>query len=173
MSFKKKINVYKSPKSAMLWAIAFPGLGQLYNRDYIVGFSVFLSEFIINVLSQLNLAIYHSFIGEFEQSFQVINMQWLLFYPSIYAFSIWDAYNRAKEINLQLEKDNITPPTKTITKYTGLFFGFLIGILFGVFWFTKIGPIFGGLLFGFIGAIIGNIVEKVYVHFKGYRESEF
>ncbi|WNF38763.1 hypothetical protein RJD24_10215 [Bacillaceae bacterium IKA-2] len=172
MTFKKKINVYKSPKAAALWSIALPGLGQVYNRDYIVGFILLIGEVIINVMSNLNLAIFYAFTGNVQQSFQVIDFQWGLFYPSLYAYSIWSAYNRANEINFQLKNDNIAPPNETISKYTGLFFGFLIGMHSGIYWMNYVSPIFGGLLVGFGGAILGHQIEKFYVNRKGYKRSE-
>lgn len=172
MTAKMKINVYKSPKAAALWAIVFPGLGQLYNRDYLVGFTVIFGEILFNFMSNLNIAILYAFTGNIQQSFEVIDYRWGLFYPSIYAFSIWDAYNRAKEINYQLAKQNVPPPKGLITSYTGLFFGFLIGMHFGLYWLFLISPVFGGLLVGIVGALVGHRIEKIYVKRKGIKLSE-
>lgn len=173
MTFKKKINVYKSPLAAMIWSIALPGLGQIYNRDYIVGFAVLIGELIINLMANLNLAIFYAFTGNLQLSIQVIDYQWGLFYPSLYAYSIWSAYNRAKEINHQLSLDETVPePNSTISKYTGCFLGFMLGMFFGIHIFYLTNPVIGGLLTGIIGGFLGNIVEKYYVAKVGYSKSE-
>ena len=125
MTFNKKVNVHKSPLAAALWSVAFPGLGQIYNRDYIVGFAVLVGELIINIMAKLNLAIFYAFTGNFQLSVQVIDYQWGLFYPSLYAYSIWSAYNRAKEINHELTLAGTVPqPKTTISNYTGCFLAF-------------------------------------------------
>lgn len=35
----------KSPKSSLLWYLMMAGLGQLYNKDYILKFVLLISEF--------------------------------------------------------------------------------------------------------------------------------
>ncbi|WP_404330089.1 hypothetical protein [Mesobacillus maritimus] len=68
--------VYKSPIAAMLWSIALPGLGQLYNRDYITAFLLLSLEFLINLYSNLNLAIIYSFNGDYRLAHEIINYEW-------------------------------------------------------------------------------------------------
>lgn len=99
----KKEDTYKSPVAAMLWSFALPGFGQLYNRDYIIGLLLVVWEIIINLYSNLNLALMHSFHWDFEQAHDIINYEWGLFYPSVFAFSLWHAYNKAKAITYRNE----------------------------------------------------------------------
>lgn len=56
-------------------------------------------EYLLNSHIQLNLAIFYSFIGEFEQAKETINMTYLSAYASLYVFAIWDSYRRPVEIN--------------------------------------------------------------------------
>ncbi|HEU4965469.1 MAG TPA: hypothetical protein VFV52_16715 [Bacilli bacterium] len=79
----------------LLWSIAFPGFGQLLNGKLLKGALFVALEFLINMYSHLNLAIIHSFRGEIQGAIQEIDYQWLLFYPCVYLFAIWDAYRDA------------------------------------------------------------------------------
>ncbi|GGH87222.1 hypothetical protein JOD43_003830 [Pullulanibacillus pueri] len=75
----------------LMWSIALPGLGQYLNKKYIKG-TVFLTlEFLINIKSHFNLIILQSFHGEISNAIHLTNYQWLMFYPCVYFFSIWDA----------------------------------------------------------------------------------
>lgn len=72
-----------------------PGLGQLLNKRYVKGiFFVFL-EFIINVQARFNEAILFSFNGETQLAIEHTNYQWLMFYPCLYFFAMWDAFKDA------------------------------------------------------------------------------
>lgn len=77
---------------AILWSIALPGFSQLLNRAYIKGLVLLLLEFVINVNANLNVVIMASFHGKISEAISQTNFQWLLFYPCIYLFAIWDAY---------------------------------------------------------------------------------
>lgn len=79
---------YKSPVAALLWAITMSGFGQYYNGQYIFGTLLFVVEILINGLSGLNASILLSFQAD-NQSHDIFNYQWGLFYPSTYIFSIW------------------------------------------------------------------------------------
>lgn len=79
-------------KEKLLWSIALPGFGQLLNGKYIKGLAFILLEIIINVQANLNEAILLSFNGEVEQAIQQTDYQWVLFYPCVYFFAMWDAF---------------------------------------------------------------------------------
>lgn len=81
------------PLLAAFWSVAIPGFGQLYNGKTIKGILFILLEFIINVQSHLNSAIYYSWLFDIEQAQHVLDYEWLLFYPCFYVFSIYDAYH--------------------------------------------------------------------------------
>jgi hypothetical protein len=79
----------------LLWSIALPGFGQFLNQKYMKGIILIILEFLINVQSNFNEAIRLSFLGRIEESVYVINYQWLMFYPCLYFFAMWDAYKDA------------------------------------------------------------------------------
>lgn len=83
----------RSPLGAALWSVAIPGFGQLYNGKYIKATVFIVLEFIINVNSNLNMAIFHSFLFDIARAQQVIDFEWLMFYPCMYVFAIFDAYH--------------------------------------------------------------------------------
>ncbi|GGJ73771.1 F0F1-type ATP synthase membrane subunit a [Anoxybacillus voinovskiensis] len=79
----------------LLWSIALPGFGQFLNKKYFKGTVFILLEFLINVQSRFNEAIQLSFLGENIKAAKIIDMQWLMFYPCLYFFAMWDAYKDA------------------------------------------------------------------------------
>jgi hypothetical protein len=79
------------PKEKLLWSIALPGFGQLLNGKYLKGILFISLEFIINVQSHFNEIILHSFNGEIEEAIEHTKYQWLMFYPCVYFFAMWDA----------------------------------------------------------------------------------
>lgn len=86
----------KSKKlAAILWSIALPGFGQLLNQKYIKGLLLIGLEFIINVMGNFNKIIIYSFQFKIEEAIEATNYLWLMFYPCIYFFAIWDAYKDA------------------------------------------------------------------------------
>jgi hypothetical protein len=74
-----------------LWSIAIPGFGQFLNKRYFKGVVLIILEFVINVKANINTAIVFSFLGQTELAVKVSNYQWLMFYPCVYLYSIWDA----------------------------------------------------------------------------------
>ena len=79
----------------VLWSIALPGFGQLLNGKILKGLLLILLEFLINIRSNFNKAIIYSFQGDIQGSIDHVNYQWLMFYPCIYMFAMWDAYKDA------------------------------------------------------------------------------
>jgi hypothetical protein len=159
---------YKSPYAAAVWSMILPGFGQMYNKDYIIGFVLLGFEFLINLYSNLNLALVYSFTGDFAQAHSVIDYSWGMFYPSLYAFSIWQAFNAAKAHNERF-LDHVL---KKRTHLTGFFIGLVVGMDSGLFWhdfaflnqFKVLSifnmPVFSGLLFGLLFGWLGNFLEK-------------
>jgi len=79
----------------ILWSIALPGFGQILNRKYVKGLLFIGLEFVVNLKSHLNDLIIWSFQGDTWRAIQATNDQWLMFYPCLYMFAIWDAYRDA------------------------------------------------------------------------------
>jgi TM2 domain-containing membrane protein YozV len=145
------------PKSkyleVILWSIAFPGFGQFLNKKFLKGL-IFLSlEFLINSHSNLNIIIISSFNGQIDKSIEQANYQWLMFYPCVYLFSMWDAYRDA---------GGGQEPYSFLPFVFSAYFG-TIGVIyskiltiFGFFW----GPIWLSILFLIIGVGIGLGLKK-------------
>ena len=85
----------KNPLEKLLWSIALPGFGQLLNGKYTKGILLIFLEFLVNVQGNFNRVILLSFHGEIEKAIQQTNYGWLMFYPCLYFFAMWDAYKDA------------------------------------------------------------------------------
>lgn len=160
---------YKSPVAALLWSVMMIGFGQLYNGQYIFGTLLFLFELTANGLSSINESILYSFHGNSKLAHDIFNHQWGLFYPSAYAFSIWQAYNKAIILNCLKEEKN--PPEETYL--TGFFISFVVGMNLGVYYhhyflseiptlLVLTSPIFNGLFWGIIFGFAGHFIERYY-----------
>lgn len=149
-------NTKRLPLAALLWSAMMPGFGQFYNRDYVMAIILFTSELAINVLGNINSYISiafnpHVFPGEMI----LTEVKWLLFYPGLWSFSMWHAYNRALEINSQ--SDNSLH--RLNTRLTGAFIGLTIGMQLGLIWPLFHGSIISSLFLGVVGLAIGFSCE--------------
>ena len=81
-----------NPYEKLLWSIALPGFGQLLNGKYIKGILFIFLEFLVNVQANFNEIIILSFQGDIEKAIVQADYQWLMFYPCLYFFAIWDAF---------------------------------------------------------------------------------
>ncbi|WP_242068043.1 hypothetical protein [Priestia endophytica] len=79
----------------VLWSIALPGFGQLLNGKFLKGLLLIGLELLINIQSNFNKVIMCSFQGDIQAAIDHVNYNWLMFYPCLYMFSIWDAYRDA------------------------------------------------------------------------------
>ncbi|WP_257346823.1 hypothetical protein [Pseudalkalibacillus decolorationis] len=79
----------------LFWSIALPGFGQILNGRIFKGILFIALEFLINIQSNFNEVILLSFHGEIDKAIQQTNYQWLMFYPCLYMFAVWDAYKDA------------------------------------------------------------------------------
>ncbi|MCQ6279145.1 hypothetical protein [Bacillus sp. EB600] len=172
---KTKIQEYKCPLAALLWSFTLPGFGQIYNDQFFLGIIFMFCELGVNNFSHLNLSIMESFHGDFKKAHDLINYQWGIYYPSIWCFSMWQAYNRALAINAQLKG-------KVNKKYelVGLLFGFTFGMDLGIFWhFSFIPqsqvnpvqflstPVFSGLIIGLLLGLTGHFIEgRIKRHYR-------
>ncbi|WP_274363775.1 hypothetical protein [Paenibacillus thermotolerans] len=95
----------RSPWVACMWSVLVPGLGQLYLNKLIFGLFVFLYTISLLYFGHIPMAIYYSMIGDFEQAKEIVDMQWLLYLPSIYCYIFYDAYVSAVEQNKLFEKE--------------------------------------------------------------------
>ncbi|WNF38671.1 hypothetical protein RJD24_09720 [Bacillaceae bacterium IKA-2] len=147
---------WKRPRKheALLWSIALPGFGQFLNGKVVKGITLIILEFLVNVNSNFNLAIMYSFIWEINKAIEITDFQWLMFYPCLYMFAIWDAYRDA---------EGETHPFTYLPFVFGAFF-----ITIGLMYSTKlllfgvlIGPVFLPMLFLIPGLGVGFIIKKI------------
>ncbi|WP_407269897.1 hypothetical protein [Radiobacillus sp. PE A8.2] len=144
---------YKPKKhEALLWSIALPGFGQILNGQFLKGIVFIFLEFLVNVQSNFNLAIVYSFTGEIIKAIEVTDYQWLMFYPCLYMFAMWDAYRDAEG-----EMNSLS--------YLPFVFGayFLtVGLIFSAkikIFDHLIGPVFLPMLFLVLGLCIGLLIK--------------
>lgn len=97
----------KKPWVGLVWSFFTPGLGQLYGGSTIVG--TFILAWWIYVCHKA-LAIrtwFYSFIGDFDYANAVVDWQWFLFLPSMYAFAIYQAYASVNQSNTLFDIEQI------------------------------------------------------------------
>ncbi|MBO1511226.1 hypothetical protein [Metabacillus bambusae] len=134
---------------AVLWSIALPGFGQLLNGQLLKGIIFILLEFMINVMSSFNQAIMFSFLGKITEAGRAIDYQWLMFYPCVYMYAMYDAYKFAEGENPQLSFLPFAFGAYFVT--IGLMYSpnLFFGISFGPIWLPMLSLI-PGLVIGFI-----------------------
>ncbi|MCM3323279.1 hypothetical protein [Cytobacillus kochii] len=144
----------KSAFEKLMWSIALPGFGQFLNKKYFKGTVLLILEFLINIQSNFNLIILMSFHGEINNAIKYANYQWLMFYPCLYFFSMWDA---VKDAGGGKAPYSFLPYVFTAFFVTvGLIFSSnlkIFGVLFGPVWLP--------ILFVFPGIIIGFITREI------------
>jgi hypothetical protein len=139
---------------AVLWSIALPGFSQLLIGQYIKGVLFVLLEFIINVKSHFNQAIMYSFLGEIQKAHDITNYQWLMFYPCLYMFAMWDSYRSAMPSG---ERFSFLPFV------FGAYFvtiGLMVSPKFQPF-HVNFGPVFLPIIFLVPGLLIGFLIKVV------------
>ncbi|RXJ02012.1 hypothetical protein DS745_07925 [Anaerobacillus alkaliphilus] len=139
---------------ALFWSIALPGFGQFVNKKLFKGAIFIFLEFVVNVMSNFNLAIVASFNGNIQSAIAITNYQWLMFYPCLYMYSLWDAFRDSNT--------NISPYLYLPYAF-GAFF-VTIGLIYSAritFFGVLIGPVFLPMLFLIPGLLVGFGVRKI------------
>ncbi len=95
----------RKPWVAVVWSALFPGLGHLYIHKVIVGFFMFAYTVAIMYFGHISHAIQHSMLGDFAKAKEIVDMQWLLYLPSIFFFILYDAYSTTIHYNILFEKE--------------------------------------------------------------------
>jgi hypothetical protein len=151
----------KKKLEPIFWSIALPGFGQLLNGKYIKGLVFILLEFLINVQANFNEVILLSFHGKIQDAIQQTDYGWLMFYPCLYFFAMWDA---CKDVGDGQDPYSFLPFVFAAYWVTvGLMYSSnlkLFGVLFGPVWLPMLCVIPGlgvGLL---LKATIFKFVNK-------------
>lgn len=95
---------HRNPTMAALWSAVAPGLGHLYSDRKLKAFILTGWYLAVTLKANLVLSVFHLLRGDLEGSKQLVDYQWLLFWPSIYMFGIVDAYQDAVEQNALCKK---------------------------------------------------------------------
>jgi hypothetical protein len=98
----------RSPITALLWSMTIPSMGQLYIHRIFIGFFTLVMTVIVMYLSHFLEALHYVILGDIEKSTGVLDAQWLLYFPSLYFFSIYDSYTNTVENNKLYENEQKT-----------------------------------------------------------------
>ena len=97
----------KNPWVGMVWSILSPGLGQLYGGSTIVGTFILAWWIYVCYKARFISACIYSFLGDFSSAIAIVDWQWFLFMPSMYAFAIYQAYASVNQNNVLYDVEQI------------------------------------------------------------------
>ena len=89
----------RNPILSVIWSLFIPGLGQLYIHRILTAFFLIIGLVVFFYFSHVQEAIVLLFLGKVKEATSVIDSEWLLFLPSLYGFSMYDAYSNTVENN--------------------------------------------------------------------------
>lgn len=95
----------RQPWVAVALSCLIPGIGHLYTHRIPIGFYTMVWWFFIAYMGHLFTCIHLTYLGDFAGAIAIADPQWLIFMPSIYTFSIYDAYANATEYNQLFEQE--------------------------------------------------------------------
>ncbi|MFP3846837.1 hypothetical protein [Priestia filamentosa] len=141
----------------LLWSLALPGFGQILNGKLIKGILILFLEILINVQANFNEVIILSFHGDIVSAIEQTNYPWLMFYPCLYFFAMWDAF---KDAGGGKEPYSFLPFVFGAYFVTvGLIYSSdlkLFGVLFGPVWLPMLFLI-PGVGIGLLGKLIARL----------------
>ncbi|MDF2547134.1 MAG: hypothetical protein K0R93_2032 [Anaerosolibacter sp.] len=126
------------------------------------GFLFIVLEIIIIIKSKLNEIILLSFQGNTLDAVEHTNYLWLLFYPSIYMFSIWDAFR---------DSGGCRTPYAFFPFVFPVYLG-TIGIIYSsVFRVGSIllGPVWLPIICLILGVLVGTAVQHLFIRFNNKK----
>lgn len=97
--FSQNYVTRRNPWVPVWWSVALPGFGHLYMGQHLKGLILMSWEILVNAKANLNLAIYHSLMGQPEVAQSVLHYEWLIIYPLFYVFAMFDSYRACLELN--------------------------------------------------------------------------
>lgn len=149
----------KRKAEVLLWSIALPGFGQFINGKILKGIVLIALEFIVNVKGKINEVIMYSFLGKMEQAIHSADYLWLMFYPCLYLFAIFDAYRDAGGKD---EPYSFLP--FVFSAYIGT-----IGVIYSSTFQVNgyyIGPVFLSIIGMVLGLLFGQLLKRIILHAK-------
>ncbi|WP_163536255.1 hypothetical protein [Gracilibacillus sp. YIM 98692] len=94
----------RSPWLATVLSVLSPGLGHLYVHKVMTGLFFIAWTILVIYISKTLPAVHYTFTGNFGLATSIVNMQWLMYLPSIYGFVIHDSYITSVEYNKLTKK---------------------------------------------------------------------
>ncbi|WP_019414541.1 hypothetical protein [Paenisporosarcina sp. TG20] len=146
----------KNKIEILFWSIALPGFGQILNGQIIKGILFIGLEILVNFQANFNQVILLSFNGKILEAIHQTDYGWLMFYPCVYFFAMWDAYKNA---------EGITPPYSFFPFVLAAYFG-TVGIIYSsslTIFGVLFGPLWLSMLFFIIGIGIGLLVKRILI----------
>ncbi|MBP1948650.1 hypothetical protein [Virgibacillus litoralis] len=98
----------RKPWMAVMWSFFMPGAGQIYIHRIVVAFFLVSWTTIIVYFSHVLESVHLLVSGDFYYAKAILNPQWLMFLPSVYFFSIYDAYVNTVENNKLFDSEQRT-----------------------------------------------------------------
>lgn len=89
----------RTPWVSAIWSLLIPGSGQLYIHRIVTALFVVVWWVVICYYSKVLPSLHYTFLGDFQQAKSVLDMQWFLNIPSLYFFSMYDAYTNTVSNN--------------------------------------------------------------------------
>jgi hypothetical protein len=89
----------RSPWVSVLWTALSPGLGHLYTHRIPTGFFLLAWWIAMAYFSHLLQAAQYTALGLFDEATAVLDLEWILYLPSIMGFAIYDVYVNTVEYN--------------------------------------------------------------------------
>jgi hypothetical protein len=89
----------RKPWLAAAWSMGIPSMGQLYLNRIVLAFFILVTSMVLVWNSNLLLAVHEIILGHIKTSTEVLDPQWVLYFPSFYFFTIYDAYVTTTEHN--------------------------------------------------------------------------
>lgn len=101
-----------TPWVSAMWSLLIPGSGQLYGNRIISASFLVICWIVVCYYSKILPSFQYTLLGDFAQAKSVLNMQWFLNIPSLYVFSMYDAYTCSVAVNSLFDSEQ----SKFLTK---------------------------------------------------------
>lgn len=95
----------RNPLMATFWSLTIPSIGQIYQHRILQGFFTLLWAVLIVYFSHFVEAVHYLLLGDIKKSTSVLNIQWVMFLPSFYFFTVYDSYMNTVELNKLFKKE--------------------------------------------------------------------
>lgn len=95
----------RKPWMAAAWSALMPGTGQLYVHRIITALFIVCWWIIVSYYSGVLPAMHYTLYGEFSQAKAALDMHWFLNFPSLYFFTLYEAYVNAVENNKLYDRE--------------------------------------------------------------------